>query len=526
MTTYMKEELSKLWTKEPYESTEIYVSLFERIMPAEPAQNLWKPAPPKDEPMAYMHRMNANKLFVDQKFAKAIGECHKSLRYAIPDTEAVGIAYGNRAGCFLHLAKFDCCLIDIVLAFQSRYPMDMRHRLMQRKNECMALRARTPSHAQKPKLSFPPNAQMPSMADVLEIQHNEEYGRHIVAKCDIAIDQIILMEPVYVGAGISYVGIIKCSVCNMGSFNLMPCKQCTTVMFCSNECLKRSQEYHGMECGYIPKDEIDISAQMLYRSILIALNACGNSVDELMTFVTSVLQEPHGVPTITIEPLDRYRIFLQSQTGRRLHHLDEARVILDAYDYITTLPKLENAFNTLAKRRFLMHLVLKHALIFKINNFEISNSERQNKGMCLMASLFNHQCAPNAYNFNVAGTSVVVTMREIKQGQQVFLSYLPLNTENLRLRIFESYGFWCRCCRCVPVPALQAASANLKLDEDLHFLSMTRLFKANRPIAVEIVLKLHCIRFLDKYGHLPNTDEVVLAMRVFVICTGNEYNRD
>lgn len=48
------------------------------------------------------------------------------------------------------------------------------------------------------KLCFDPNEKYPCMADVLEVQKNSDFGRHIIAKSDIAVGKIVLIEKSYV----------------------------------------------------------------------------------------------------------------------------------------------------------------------------------------------------------------------------------------------------------------------------------------------------------------------------------------
>ncbi|KAJ4973415.1 hypothetical protein NE237_006589 [Protea cynaroides] len=73
------------------------------------------------------------------------------------------------------------------------------------------------------------------------------------------------------------------------------------------------------------------------------------------------------------------------------------------------------------------------------------------------ASLFNHDCLPNACRFDyvdIAGdrnTDIIVrAIHDIPEGQEICLSYFPVNWNyaDRQRRLLEDYGFTCQCDRC------------------------------------------------------------------------------
>lgn len=92
----------------------------------------------------------------------------------------MSLAYANRSSCFLKLQLYERYLVDIQLAKAADYPK----RLM--------------SEPSEPMLSFNAHEKWSCMANVLEIEKNDQFGRLVRAKGDLKIGQTILMEETYI----------------------------------------------------------------------------------------------------------------------------------------------------------------------------------------------------------------------------------------------------------------------------------------------------------------------------------------
>lgn len=104
----------------------------------------------------------------------------------------------------------------------------------------------------------------------------------------------------------------------------------------------------------------------------------------------------------------------------------------------------------------------------KLNAFGIMEPMEFNKENCGQrsvraygiypkASLFNHDCLPNACRFDYVDTApdrntdVIIRMiHDVPQGREICLSYFPVNWNysNRKKRLLEEYGFTCECDRC------------------------------------------------------------------------------
>merc|ERR1719343_376024 len=75
-------------------------------------------------------------------------------------------------------------------------------------------------------------------------------------------------------------------------------------------------------------------------------------------------------------------------------------------------------------------------------------------GLFCAAAHFNHSCAPNATMESNRSTLLVRAASEIRAGEEVFLSYLPVELlerpgQDRRARLQGGRGFECRCQRCL-----------------------------------------------------------------------------
>lgn len=516
--------MENLWKKASNESVE-YVDLFENS-PTKMPVNV-KRATEKSNTIANKHREAGNLLFGQKQWLNAIEEYNKSLCYAEVGSEPISLAYANRGNCFKRLGKYDECLADIELAKKSKYPERLMPKLVQRKADCLKMKSSdTKVGPTTATLSYAPKTTVPGMADCVEIHHNAEYGRHCVAKCDIPVGKTILVESSFV-AITKRAEISHCATCQVANSNVMPCDKCTLAMFCSVECVECGRAYHDMECGYLFNDGIlDCAPQFVARTIFMAIVACG-SVDELMAFVESVRGEVAGIPTSLIEPKGRYRAFLQLKLGVYSEY-ERAAVRLQAdyaYRYIVAMPTMADLFDTLVKQRFLMHLMLMHLILLGKNSSSgIKYDVNHVTSLGLVFSLFNHQCTPNLMNAGTGDKEVCITIRPIKKGEQLFITYVVNPKPNQRQYIFNEFGFWCECSKCVPVAVPMRDMLRMEMDGDNHAInSIIPFIHLEQDVAERERMKRHCISFINRHGHLPYNKTLEFCIYVFKQCILYEY---
>ncbi|XP_031619051.1 SET and MYND domain-containing protein DDB_G0273591-like [Contarinia nasturtii] len=468
----------------------------------------------KNNDTANFFRNEGNLYFKQKSWIEAMELYSKSLSFAEPGTVNRSFSYASRASCFFQMKNYDKCLIDIELAVQSNYPEQMMPVLMKRKEDCVRLmKQHTADTPFDPKLSFIASEKFPCMADAIEIQQNKEFGRHIVARCDIDVGQTILVEENFVSTFSSF-DRINCYECMQTMKNFLPCNTCVDVMFCSVECEQRSVIHQ--KCCETNFNRMPLNVQYIGKSILIALCAF-NGAKELMDFTENVLSKrTTRLPEAANDAKSKYAFFLSLQSAAK-----ETLDIVTVYKVFTAIldiPFVKGEFHTEERRRFLMHLIGEHFLIISNNSYGGSLSSASTVGTtALVMSFFNHACAPNVFNSSAFNKEICITMRPIKKGEQLFVKYLcgERTTRERQAILLTQWGFLCKCDKCIP----KCSQADrMKMKADPNFKQLYPAFSINLQHANYTVLASKCVQFLRTYGHLPWSEEMDVALKTYTKC--------
>lgn len=308
------------------------------------------------------HRKLGNKLFAQKKWREAMESYNKSLCYAENNSENVALVYSNRSACFFHMRMYEKCLTDIKLAESAKYPEGLKSKLEKRKADCRQLIQNGDQFVPlEPALSFEPNEKFPSMANILKIECNKKYGRHITTNTEIDVGQTVLLERAYF-TKLLINKSMRCNICLKTDTNLVPCLNCTVDLFCYGKCERN--ELHRFECNIFTiggfGDVSDLHMQV-FRSILIALNEF-QDVDDLMKFVEETLaSDPTEIPEYEpTDPKEKYRTYLKLSSRT---NMETDYIIWRIYFIQKTLlknPEIAVKFKTEQHQRFLMHLVGHH----------------------------------------------------------------------------------------------------------------------------------------------------------------------
>lgn len=287
--------MNQLWRKEPSSDGEVFVGFIpQSILPTlgiacmtnismAKHRFLGKEFEPrKSKQVSTDLRGLGNEQFKKKCWRKAMEFYNESLRFAEEGSENISLAYANRSACFLHLQKYEKCFKDIDLAKTTNYPKRLTHKLEQRETLCVEQMEKAPENQEdiEPKLSFDSDINFPCMANVLEIRRNAQFGRHIVAKCDIDVGQTVLVEEPYAACFDSNDRTL-CFTCMKPTMNFIPCPKCTDAMFCDENCMQ-SNDNHKIGCGAAYNRLPGIN--LVVDTIITALNTF-SSVEDLMEFV-------------------------------------------------------------------------------------------------------------------------------------------------------------------------------------------------------------------------------------------------
>lgn len=208
----------------------------------------------KNNAIACKIRQKGNAMFALQEqhyFIKALELYNESICMAVKDSEDFSIAIANRSAVYLDLGKPELCLKDIQLARNSGYPLKLMDKLNQREKVCVEMMKK-----KKPKkfeFKLPGEFQKPHFESYLERKENKEFGRYVVTNQLVNPGDIMIVEDAFSCVPYKDFRFKRCWHCTAeNDMRLIPCHNCTQVMYCSKECLEASQlTYHPYECPII-----------------------------------------------------------------------------------------------------------------------------------------------------------------------------------------------------------------------------------------------------------------------------------
>lgn len=220
----------------------------------------------------------------------------KSAAYAPVGSNELALAYANKSAVLLKLGKFEKCLELINQCLLLNYPKDLKIKILVRKVECLKILQHSKTKEfydealswienqvsiserdqMKKKLEdgyrkevevrktfsneeidsalaefFYQNAsdEIPCASNSVELEYDQNYGRHLVASRDIRPGEIILNERPYTMVTKNPYRYSHCWGCSEFAWNCIPCDECVNVVYCSEKCKNESwQKYHDFEC--------------------------------------------------------------------------------------------------------------------------------------------------------------------------------------------------------------------------------------------------------------------------------------
>lgn len=534
--------MSNLWAKDHSQNGNHFINLFATIANEEWAEEIWTKNPNnlfdyrslKDNQYSMELRLNGNTKFRSGQWSTAMNLYNKSLRFAELNSENCALAYAKRSECFYEMQFYEKALNDIELAVRANISKRFHAKLNECKEKCQQkLLASCQSHVSHPSIRLCSDAdeQYPCMANILELKQNEEFGRHLLARRDIAAGQTVLIETDFVSvkcvddADADADGIESvCDTCFQSKMNFIACDQCPDAVFCSIDCLTNNS-IHKWVCGTV-FPELHYKIQFQIHAILLACNTFQN-VEKLMEFIEYVrAEDTEKIPKSLLDAKSKYHFFLKLQKTKTF---SPPACILQAkkiYEYLALLPKVNAHFNSIEKRRFLMHLILHHLLVIRCNGI-ISGDPWSVMSVFNVLSMLNHSCAPNLYHPRRGKQQYCVAIRPIQKGQQLFISYLSPNdwsTMDIRQQKLKySWGFDCICERCYTQQQQQQQQQSIQNEP-----TMMTIQKIQTDPSYQFILANHgntdkeyelfecCLKFLNKYGHLPWSMQIFAIIGTFM----------
>lgn len=413
----------------------------------------------KSNDLSLHYRNLGNKSFQQEEYHKAWQYYNLSLLNAPSNSENYCLALSNRSAVFFELNKYKECLQDINTFFSLNYPERITERLNNRKEMCMQALSKQKEEVEK--TDFQEFLQMKSEKDPryvsasnkLKVLYTKEMGRHVIAKEDIKVGEVIIEENPYVTLLLKSQYLFCCNYCISRSLNLMPCDACCFCLYCSEECKEKAmKEFHAIECPLMATlVEMDFTKLELLalRTVLKARHDHKNWNDFFKTIEDAeanigtelqghiqvdgkwVYDSKYYAPIHTLATnLDKRSIsdiFQKSVT---------AVVFLRFLKYNSNFLKADNEDQNEKIFKCVAGLLLLHLMTTPTNMHGISSNIESEKGTFVdeisvasapyaFCSLINHSCAPNVVRFCKLGTGrmCVFALRPIKKGMQIFDNY-------------------------------------------------------------------------------------------------------
>lgn len=405
----------------------------------------------KDNLKSAKFRLEGNKFFLQAKYHSALEKYNQSLCYAENDTEKIALAYSNRSSCYLKLKLYKECLNDLELIKKSNYPFDISHKLKSRHAECNDILSNGNEesariNSQQISLSFDEHTKLAGVADCLKLEHNTEWGRHVVTTRSLNINETVMIERPFsfVGHDCSDSKYNRCSHCYKALMNFIPCKNCVYSMFCNDECLEAANNSrHKVECQLakieISNCEGNEKEFQLVLHTLCEINNAFETVEELIRTIESMI----GGDSIETDGSNikskKLEMILQLETNKdKQDSSDFKRLIrntLKNYVAVMRVNEFQERFASDEDKRFLQHLILhlvhiaKQPILFSDLNVDVKifrEAEIRDYGMGLypVGSILNHSCVPNVYCYSVDNRLICKVIRPIRNGEQLFRSYM------------------------------------------------------------------------------------------------------
>ncbi|XP_055295185.1 SET and MYND domain-containing protein DDB_G0273589-like [Sitodiplosis mosellana] len=477
----------------------------------------------KSDEVAEEYWRRGNKKYGEKNWTEALENWNLSLCFAQKQSIFLGLAYGNRSSYFLTMKMFKNCLIDIELAIKNHYPPKMLAGLNKLKNKCVqSMRTeKDQSDSLHTHLDFEANANFSSLACMVEILYNSEYGRHIVATDDIEVGKTVMVEQSYLGESVRE-KYKTCIICLRTRRNLKPCLQCTKAMFCL-DCEK--SDLHRADCNFHLGPFATFLDTSLVRSIWMAKNAFQN-VNQLITIIEKMLAN-QPLPPLS-ERQSKYQSFFNLCTNQNSEI--KAQMIYLMHQKILKQPSMPTFFKTKGQKRFLMHLIYHHMMIIRNTTQTIRCRSIEGKQyikshqLSITASYFNHSCVPNVCIIHANGFINCVTIRPIRRNEQLFVTYIDNIDEMFpgkedRQKVLQTrYNFQCDCALCT-MNVASISMKQLQVDADYKFIqsmfNTDSLAKGlyNRQ-QIEL-MKDKCCSFLTKNGWCVWSAETRHIAKVF-----------
>lgn len=341
--------------------------------------------------------------------------------------------------------------------------------------------------------TFTPNPLCPALSSAVETRYEDSRGRFGVASRDIALGETLLVEDATSARIKKQYLSDHCDNClRYCQGYQMPCLRCTTVRFCSKECMEQAEAtYHPFECSAKAANAVKF-----FEDFLVKLKGVDGAIGYYILLYRLVCRKPleffvrnrHWMenPDEKLVPASQGRDPVEDSYCRLFslvrHSNNDSTsglfwIVLSAVFHVRSLqltgyfgPDREKSRPDVALNKdeiyigSLMVYLLQilryntHSVIEQVCPESSSNWAEWKPRLVATAifphlALLNHSCDPNIGKYFVGAKVVAVANRNIYKGEEVTENYHPfyaLMEKRQRQQFLSNhYCFTCTCLACI-----------------------------------------------------------------------------
>lgn len=410
----------------------------------------------KNEERSIAARNRGNQFFAKEKnYLLALEAYNESLCLAPIESESLAIAYANRSAIYLNAGFYGFCFENIALALANNYPERLRPKLLQRRDDCLNFMNNERDAIESavyydkvPELTYPSNPKRPFAIEGLEYASSNQFGRFVVAKHDLKPGDVIVVEKPFNKNLLKSAVYTNCTNCGTNQFyNLKPCPHSTMAMFCSSKCLEEAwQRFYQYE-----KDIIEGIFNLFTKICISAIRATiraftmVESPAELKDLVESIDTDTENAFTLDYSQENERQAFraiyslATNEADRNVANMfQRSSLCAIAWYMLREFSDFEQFLQYKEHEDIFLELLMRFNQAAAVNYHTLCEGLRKKadtegqtapfspdygSGSFALSSLINHSCMPNITRYSIAGTNVMIVIRPIAAGDQIFDNY-------------------------------------------------------------------------------------------------------
>ena len=471
----------------------------------------------KNNKQSDLYRTTGNKFYAGSSFDLALKSYTRAIKLAEKDSRSLSLGYANRSAVLFASKKFNLCKDDIAISLETGYPEELHYKVFERLGKCYvelslfekasesfdkcleSLNSAKISSEQiedkktylheiikkcsdkkdnpmcrdiafnclyQPSLPLitRPNSIYLSASKSFAMKSDKTHGRYAVASEDIKAGEIILVEKPFASLCLPDCFETHCYLCLTRFIIGHPCRNCSTILYCSTDCEKKSwTDSHQYECNFLnvlTQDDIGLG-HLALRVVL------KNSFVQLKKFYKRFDSNEFGLNEKGLYSSDDY-FCLYSLVGnsnlRKLSDLFKRSVmavflakILLSSGFVSD--ECEELTLTIVASNLLKQIQMLPCNAHEISEAElasvdIASNELKEIGSAAYTSLslLNHSCDPSVVRHCYRDVCVVRALKHIKKGEEIIDNYGFLYAVEEKLdrikHLADQYYFTCQCVPC------------------------------------------------------------------------------